>query len=314
MNRIFKYYDFPLGDHVVQKMGFSSYPGVAGSTDDYYLLDSGLVITETTISMLTDEPYDKLQDNLTQVPDFMRIMVANRLARSGTHWAELMTQSATGTYSSQWMAVDYNKFTPGEHLKPGVLTVIEQVPGMSHTEDMSARLQEKGFWASENRAWFKGVRDSIGATEAEELHGNLFSAENSPRAHIFNASAPEVQSLADMRVEMRRNRWPHEVDGGEDNTPDHAIAARGDLNTDRPNANGAVDAKVTNRCLAKQLQCHAVSGPTADTQQPFRWNDAKTGKELFPDMPHAGLPDLWNFGWVHMTPSGETDSLDGDQC
>ncbi len=31
-------------------------------------MDSGLVVTETTISMLTDEPYDKLQDNVTQVP------------------------------------------------------------------------------------------------------------------------------------------------------------------------------------------------------------------------------------------------------
>jgi len=51
MIRIFKYYNLPLGDGLVQKMGLSSYPGVAGSTDDYYLLDSGLVVTETTISI-----------------------------------------------------------------------------------------------------------------------------------------------------------------------------------------------------------------------------------------------------------------------
>merc|ERR1740129_2557946 len=134
MTRIFKYYDFPLGDGVVRKMGFSSYPGVAGSTDDYYLLDSGLVVTETTISMLTDEPYDKLDDNVTGVPDFMRIMLSNRLARNPTHWAQLMTSSATGTYSTQWIVVDYNQFKPGQPLRNGTLVVLEQVPGMSHTD------------------------------------------------------------------------------------------------------------------------------------------------------------------------------------
>jgi hypothetical protein len=81
MNRIFKYYDFPLGEGVAQKIGFSSYPGVAGSTDDYYITDTGLAVTETTISMLTDEPYDKLDDTGAKLPDFMRIMLSTRLAK-----------------------------------------------------------------------------------------------------------------------------------------------------------------------------------------------------------------------------------------
>mmetsp|Transcript_153723 Transcript_153723/g.492861 ORF Transcript_153723/g.492861 Transcript_153723/m.492861 type:complete len:684 (+) Transcript_153723:96-2147(+) len=304
MNRIFKYYDFPNEDGVVRRMGFSSYPGVAGSTDDYYLLDSGLVITETTISMLTDEPYDKLDDSKVQIPDFMRIMVASRLAKTGAEWAKLMTDTSTGTYSSQWMVVDYNAFIPGSAVKNGTLTVIEQVPGMSRTADMSQRLQQMGFWGSENRAWFEDVRNASGSTEAEELHGALFSADNNPRANIFKATAPKVQTLADMRAELRRNKWPHEVDGGESNTPDHAISARGDLDKSRPNANGGVDSKVTNRCLARLLQCDAISGPTADDQQPFRWQDPATGKELFPGEPHDGLPNEWNFKWERMAPDG----------
>merc|ERR1719440_1235119 len=98
MNRVFKYYDLPLGEGVAQKIGFSSYPGVAGGTDDYYLMDTGLVVTETTISMLTDEPYDKLDDNATSLPDFMRIMIANRMAKTGQDWTHLMNKSASGTY------------------------------------------------------------------------------------------------------------------------------------------------------------------------------------------------------------------------
>lgn len=313
MTRVFKYYDFPLGDGVVQKMGFSSYPGVAGSTDDYYLLDSGLVVTETTISMLTDEPYDKLDDKGTMVPDFMRIMIANRLAKTGKDWVDVMKNSATGTYSSQWMVVDYNLFQPKQPLKNGTLWVIEQTPGINHARDMTSMLQSQGFWSSENRAWFKEVRDSIGATEAQELHGALFSADKNPRANIFKGTAPEVQTLMDMRAEMERNHWPHEVDGGPENTADHAIAARGDLVKDHPDPNGGVDAKVTNFCLAKQLQCNAISGPSHDSQPPFKWTDAD-GKELYPDAPHDGLPDLWNFDWVRMTPDGEASQLLNVKC
>ena len=51
-------------------------------------------------------------------------------------------------------------------------------------------------------------------------------------------------TLEDMKQEMQRNKYPHEVDGGELNTPDHAIAARSDLDHAHGFANGAVDAKV----------------------------------------------------------------------
>merc|ERR1719284_1888638 len=207
------------------------------------------------------------------------------------------------------MVVDYNKFSSGENLRDGAFYVVEQVPGVTHAADMTKFLQEHGFWASENRAWFKDVRDAAGATEAEELHGDLFSADRNPRAHIFAATAPELTSLAGMRDEMQRNRWPHEVDGGIGNTPDHAIAARGDLDKQSPNPNGAVDSKVTSACLVKKLQCDAISGPTHESQKPFKWTDER-GRELYPDAPHDGQPDLWNFDWVRMAPEGEASLYD----
>jgi len=303
MNRIFKYYDLPLGEGVVRKMGFSSYPGVSGSTDDFYLLQSGLVVTETTISLLTAEPYDSLRDTDKGLPDFMRIMLANRLAASGNDWVNLMTKSATGTYSSQWMVVDYNQFKPGQKLTDGTLLVLEQIPGLSHSEDMSQHLQASGYWGSENRAWFKDVRDKSGSTDDELLYGSLFSADKNPRAQIFAASAPAVETLSDMRSEMRRNKSPHERHLGARDTPDHAIAARSDLRKDDPSDNGAVDAKVTNSCLMKTLACDAVSGPSWDDQKPFQWTDS-AGKELFPGEPRDGLPNLWNFAWLRMEAEG----------
>merc|ERR1719446_952006 len=96
------------------------------------------------------------------VPDFVRIMVANRLATSAGDWVQQMAESATGTYSSQWLVVDYNKFSPGSDLQQGTFYVLEQAPGISHYEDMSQRLQQDGYWASFDRAFFDDVRAKTG--------------------------------------------------------------------------------------------------------------------------------------------------------
>merc|ERR1719321_1494972 len=156
-------------------MGLASYPGVIGSTDDYYITDKGLVVTETTVSMLSDEAFDKLDDNGTFVPDYMRIMVSNRLANTAKEWVDYMKKSATGTYNSQWMVVDYKKFKPGHSLQNGTLWVLEQAPGTSVASDESSKLQSAGFWASENRAAFAPIRNISGEMEAEDNDGALFS-------------------------------------------------------------------------------------------------------------------------------------------
>lgn len=305
MNRIWKHYDFPLGSNVSRRMSFSSYPGVSGSTDDYYIIDSGLVVTETTISMLSDSAFDALNDSAPAVPDYMRIMLSNRLARTGEEWVEYMQKSATGTYNSQWMVVDYNKFTPGRTLPKGTLWVLEQAPGSSVASDETQWLQGVGFWSSENRGFFNATRNASRETDAEDLHGDLFSAEHNPRANIFRKTAPAVNLLQDMREEMQRNEWPHDIDGGPRNTPDHAVAARGDLMyKGAASPNGAVDSKVTSSCLARHLSADAICGPTHLHQTPFKWTD-DGGQEMFPGHPHDGQPDLWNFDWVRMTPTGE---------
>merc|ERR1719171_1100222 len=260
MLRVFKYYDFPLKQGGgARTVGFSSYPGAVSSTDDYYVTSSGLMVTETTISLLTDEPYDHLDDTGKALPDFIRIMAATFAAQSGQEWVDMMDKSATGLYGSQWMVVDYNKFTPGKPIQDGTLMVLEQVPTISHYEDESDRLRKTGFWSSENRAYFPDARQVSGFADAEEMHGKLFSAEHYPRATIFAATAPEVQTLADFRAEMRRNKWPHEIDGGPENTPDHAISARSDLTKTNPAPNGGVDAKVSDSCMVKKLLVDAIS-------------------------------------------------------
>ena len=48
------------------------------------------------------------------------------------------------------MVLDYKRFTPGENIKPGTLWILEQLPGIIESADMSAFLQESTYWASYN--------------------------------------------------------------------------------------------------------------------------------------------------------------------
>ena len=51
---------------------------------------------------------------------------------------------------SQWMVLDYKKFTPGQPVVPETLWVLEQLPGMVQMADLSLYLKQNGYWASYN--------------------------------------------------------------------------------------------------------------------------------------------------------------------
>jgi len=107
MLRIFKHYEFELlGDnsHIEgfkkKDETFSSYPGCLSSTDDFYMLNSKLIVTETTLEILNEELYKKVAKVDSYIPDFMRIVSSNRLSKSGSDWVEWMSYLNTGTYNS----------------------------------------------------------------------------------------------------------------------------------------------------------------------------------------------------------------------
>jgi len=323
MTRVWKVYDFPLKGVSARKISFSSYPGCVSSTDDYYLMDSGLAITETTLSIPNKQNYP----STAGVPDFLRIMAANRLADSGEAWVRSMTDSATGTYSSQWMVLDYKKFVPGVALAPGTFFVLEQAPGVSHSEDMSSHLQRTGYWASFDRAFFDEVRTATGdaATEARLLASGgieaaLYSKANTPRAQIVRHTVRDVSSLDGMRKEMTRNVGSgEEVDQPSLRLPRFAISARNDLRghgllDPEGSPDGGVDAKVTSSCLFKTLTAEAISSPSHADMPPFQWQKAD-GEEEWPGYPHEGLPNVASFGWMRVDPSSvELLPLDGSVC
>ena len=139
MLRILKKYTFAYhwddkmrSEHLIpgQTMSFSSYPGLIYSGDDFYLISTGLAVTETTIGNSNKDLWKYVKPR-GQLLEGVRTMVANRLAISGKQWVKLFAKRNSGTYNNQWMVLDYNRFTPGQDISDvkGLLWVLEQLPG-----------------------------------------------------------------------------------------------------------------------------------------------------------------------------------------
>lgn len=315
MIRLWKYYDldFPGSAQRSKKIAMSSYPGVISSGDEFYMLGNGIVLQSTSLEILNSQLYNRIEDfpGNSHMPNFMRIMVTNRMAGTGAGWAALYRENNTGTANAQWVIVDYQLYE-GAALQPGLMWVLEQIPGKMIAQDMTATLETKQYFAGYNRPYFPEIREATGHTDASVQYGPIFSYEDNPRGRIFRQSAPMISDLHHMRSVMRRNKYPSEpslpvnfIRG-----PGHAIAARFDLDMTNHLPNGAIDAKVVNRCLVTRMQAQVISGPTHEDQKPFQWQD-DSGADLFGGWGHLGLPNLYNFPWVQMTEQGILKSEDG---
>ena len=111
MLRTFKLYDFPFrltgfSEERVPaiRSSFSSYPGSIFSGDDFYVLSSGMAVQETTIGF--DNPELNQYILPTSVLEWLRNVVANRLANNGSQWTEIYSQFNSGTYNNQNMVCE----------------------------------------------------------------------------------------------------------------------------------------------------------------------------------------------------------------
>ncbi|CAJ1359163.1 unnamed protein product [Effrenium voratum] len=314
MTRVFKYYKFhlPLSFQANELIGLSSYPGCVSSTDDFYMMDNGLTVMDTSLEVLNPKVYDRIPEDPDQprLPRFLHVMAVNRVAKTGTQWTSLLASQNLGTGNSQWVVVDYNRFLPGQPLRDNALRLLEQLPGLSHQADLSSELSARGYWGSFNRPFFQDIRRLSGHERAEAAWGALYSFEAAPRAQLMRRYGSSISDLSGMRSTMTRND-PSDATPGMPSGAGHAIMARLDLDAMVNNIpNGGIDAKVTSACLMKTMRCQAVSGPSHGTLPPFRWSkEAIDGSrtELFQGWPHLGLPELWDFGFVEMGPQ-ETDA------
>ncbi|CAH0728674.1 unnamed protein product, partial [Brenthis ino] len=294
-----------------RKMSFTSYPAFAQSTDDFYIISSGLVAAETTIGNSNRTLFDLVQP-VGQLFEYVRAMVANRLARDGKEWVELFRMHNSGTYNNQWYIVDYNKFKArglqsAGSIEPGLLWVVEQLPGYTEAADLTQLLKETTYFPSYNIPYFPRMFNLSGGNERIATYGDWFGYRTNPRAKIFKDKQADICNLQDMFRTMRYNDYRHDARARCACRPPYsaanAVAARGDLNPANGTypfralshrSHGATDAKVTSAELREDFQFLSVASPTYNESRgipPFEWSKFDMGTEVS----HIGHPDLWMF-------------------
>ncbi|XP_065197312.1 putative phospholipase B-like 2 [Sycon ciliatum] len=288
---------------IAASVSFSSYPGYLHSNDDFYTLEGvDMAIMETTIGNYNQTLFDEITPESQLY--FYRVQIANRLARNGAEWARAFARYNSGTYNNQWMVFDYKQFTPGQPPRAGAFTVLEQLPTIAHTEDMTEFLVTNKHWPSYNLPHFKSVFQRGNFQSMVDQYGDFFSYDMSPRARIFRRDHAKVVDVKSLQHLMRYNDFQHDEYGRCQCTPpysgENGIAARSDLNPTNGTysipalahrMHGATDCKITSRELMQSGQTLAISGPTNQEQPTFKWS---TSGEPRP----AGHPDAFDREFV----------------
>ncbi|GFO31459.1 phospholipase b-like 1 [Plakobranchus ocellatus] len=240
-NRIYKHYYLNVNDDsaAAKKISFSSYAGLLVSIDDFYLMDSGLVMLQTTNLVFKRELYYTVIAHT--LLSWQRVRVANMMAHSGYEWCKIVGMHNSGTYNNQYMIIDLSKIDINEGIREGALWVTEQIPGLVLANDETQLLRE-GYFPSYNIPFFEEIYVKSGFPDMEKKHGSSYSYTNCSRAKIFRRDQAKVTDMASMKALMLSNDYKH--DSISQGNPWFAICARGDLDPKKPRDDGCYDTKV----------------------------------------------------------------------
>lgn len=291
--RIYKHWDFHITEPntATGKLSFSSYPGFLVSLDDFYLLGSGLMMTQTTNNVFNSSLFDTITPK--SLLAWQRVRLAHSLAHSGEEWARTFSKYNSGTYNNQYMVLDRSKVKLGHSLDDGALTVVEQIPGLVEYSDQTQALR-RGHWPSYNIPFHQKIYTMSGYGEMWKEYGDDFSYDLCPRAKIFRRDQGEVKDLESLKRIMRFNDFKNDPYSKGD--PCKTICCRNDLRLERRSPGGCYDTKVTDFHMAGDFRAEAVNGPTTqDGLPPFIWAE-------FSNITHQGLPLYYNFTFVAMQP------------
>ena len=320
MIRIFKEYRFisNKGNEKSKTSVFSSYPAVLFSLDDFYYLDSNLLIFETTLNVFNSSLTELISPK--SLLTWVRVIVANRLASSGKEWTEIFIKENSGTYNNQFVILDMNKLKYEKNilkeLEKETLMIIEQIPGDYETNDVTHLLKE-GYYPSYNVPYSEKYYNITGYRYMVDVMklNNTMSYKNSSRAKILKRDQGKIKTNKDFEKLMRYNNY--QEDEFSFKSPSLAIASRGDLSM---MCYGAIDVKyisIKELLLEKKNIVHIISGPSNDQQSTFSWSNTTCNifnKDLWK---HDGIVDTWNFPWieyqVQLMKEYNNDEADGHQ-
>ncbi|KAJ8714282.1 hypothetical protein PYW08_007902 [Mythimna loreyi] len=196
------------------RMSLTSYPAFVQSTDDFYIISSGLATSETTIGNSNSSLF-ALISPCGAVLEYARAMIANRLARNGKEWTQIFRQYNSGTYNNQWFIVDYKRFKPRTSrypgfVSPGLLWVVEQIPGYTEAADLTELLKAQTYFPSYNIPFFPRIFNLSGGNVRIMAYGDWFGYHTNPRAKILKQKQAKICNLRDMYNTMRDNDFKHD--------------------------------------------------------------------------------------------------------
>ncbi|GAB1221363.1 hypothetical protein ENUP19_0079G0054 [Entamoeba nuttalli] len=313
MNRILKEYHIQYFDKAIgsKRILFSSYPGITHSLDDFWLMDNGLAVIETTMHCWNQDQFEKCTPD--SILTWIRVQIANLLSSkrgSGVQWAKNFIRENSGTYNNQYIIIDYNKFKPGKRPQPGTLYAIEQMPGYYGAGDRTEELIKNGYIPSVNAPFFNDVYKYAGVGEKCEADNDwYFDYWKSDRMKLIQRDAPHINTYEDFKKFMRYNGYPNDPLV---NDPGQFILSRYDLRPKEcvpsptnptilhcPSNFGGLDSKTINYERAISLKIDAISSPQYENQPAYEF-----GKKPFDTAIYNGLPEKWTFPWIVFNEDG----------
>ena len=108
------------------------------------------------------------------------------------------------------MIVDYKKLEMPEIPTEGVLTVLEQLPGIIVIEDQTKVLLQRTYWKSYNRAFYPEIFELSGAPELVSKYGDWFTYDKTPRSLITDRDHGTIQDLDSFMKFMRYNDFKND--------------------------------------------------------------------------------------------------------
>ncbi|KAH9642306.1 hypothetical protein HF086_009670 [Spodoptera exigua] len=247
------------------KMSLTSYPAFVQShkitrqsTDDFYIISSGLTAGETTIGNSNRSLFEHVKP-VGQILEYARAMVANRLARTGKQWVDIFSRHNSGTYNNQWT----------EHLT------------------------RTTYFPSYNIPYFPRIFNLSGGNVRTATFGDWFGYDTNPRAKILKQKQVTLcfSSMLDFTTDAIHGGW-YAADTYQciylllaGTFPFRALGHR---------SHGATDAKITSAYLRGSYRFLAIASPTHNISRgipPFRWSKFDMG----PYLSHVGHPDEWMF-------------------
>uniref|UniRef100_A0A7S3K4T8 Phospholipase B-like n=1 Tax=Aureoumbra lagunensis TaxID=44058 RepID=A0A7S3K4T8_9STRA len=274
MVRIYKHYHFSFMHVKNQRSSFSSYPGMLSSLDDFYLMhDTKLVILQTTNGIYNTSLFDAVTP--FALPAWIRVRTANALAESGKDWAQILGIKNSGTYNNQYDIIDLKLKNSNSS---GLLTIVEQIPGLVQSIDRTEHLLEESYFLSYNVPHIPKIYQLSGYSTLDQKRGRPEGSEYSqaPRAQIARRDQHTIKSIEDAKTFLRSNHYGQ----GDPLAPNpwDAICSRGDLvrseTEQQPTLAGCYDAKISSDSLFQEHgAAFIINGPTNQHQPTFSWDN-----------------------------------------